>query len=815
MKKKIIFLFTLITSLSATAQNITNEVEQRAKNLVKQMTLEEKIDYISGYNVFSIRAIPRLGIPEIKMADGPQGVRNDTQSTLYPSGILSAATWNKEMVYQLGIGLAQDAKARGIHIMLGPGVNIYRAPMCGRNFEYFGEDPYLTAQIAKQYILGLQSQKVMATIKHFAGNNQEWDRHYVSSDIDDRTLHEIYLPSFETAVKEANVGAVMNSYNLLNSVHASENKELNINILRKQWGFKGILMSDWVSVYSGVAAVNGGLDLEMPSGAYMNRENILSAIENGLIQEKTIDGKVQHILQTLIAFGFLDNTQLDTSIAKDNPHSRAAALSLAREGLVLLKNNSNALPLHGNGKVLLIGSNADIIPTGGGSGYVNPFSTVTIRQGLQQELKKNSLNFLPDKDIYYTKDGELTAPGNPASLFKAEYFRNKNLEGDAKVVYEDKIDHNWRNNAPLSNFPENNFSVRWTSVYTPQQSGIVRFRVSGDDGYRMFIDDKEVLEYWSDHAVTSREYYTTVEAGKKYQLRIEYFDSEGDASASFSAEYINEELIKNELKKVDNVVISAGFNSETESEGYDRPFGLPKGQEGLIKLIAANHNNVIVVVNAGGGINFTPWIDDVKAVLMAWYPGQEGGKAIAEVLTGKISPSGKLPISIGKRWEDNPVHNSYYDHRNVVNKRVQYDEGVFVGYRGYERNQIAPLFPFGYGLSYSSFTYSNLTVEKVDVDKVKVSFDVKNTGKVDASEVAQIYVKDIEASVPRPQKELKGFEKTFLKKGETKTLTVILDKRAFSFYDVDKRDFVVESGQFDILVGPSSVDLPLSKTIDL
>ena len=391
-------LCLLMMNTLVVAQEITSEVEQRAREIVSRMTLQEKIEYISGYTSFSLRAIPRLGIPEIKLADGPQGIRNHApKSTLYPSGILSASTWNRELLYKLGQGLGQDAKARGVNILLGPGVNIYRAPLCGRNFEYFGEDPYLTGETAKQYILGVQSEGVIATIKHFAANNQEWSRHHASSDIDERTLHEIYFPAFRKAVQEANVSAVMNSYNLLNGVHATEHKWLNIDILRNLWGFKGILMSDWTSVYSAVGAANAGLDLEMPKGRFMNVDNLIPAIKNGTVTEETINLKVQHILQTLIAYGMLDKEQKDSNIAQDNPFSRQAALELAREGVVLLKNEGNLLPL--KGKTAVMGPNADRIPTGGGSGFVTPFSTVSVSEGLEK-LKKKNLVLLTDDVIY-------------------------------------------------------------------------------------------------------------------------------------------------------------------------------------------------------------------------------------------------------------------------------------------------------------------------------------------------------------------------------------------------------------------------------
>lgn len=677
MKKRLkgIGLGLLMSCVLVQAQIITLQAEQRAKEIMSEMTLKEKIEYLSGYTRFSLRPIPRLGIPEVRLADGPQGLRNyASHSTMFPSGILSAATWNRELVNKLGRGLGQDSRARGVSILLGPGVNLYRAPFCGRNFEYFGEDPYLASEVAKYYILGVQSEGVIATIKHFAANNQEWNRHHVSSDIDERTLHEIYFPTFEKAVKEAYVGAVMNSYNMLNGVHATENKWLNIDLLREMWGFKGILMSDWGSVYSTIGTANAGMDLEMPDGKYLNVKNLLPVIKKGLVTEATINLKVQHILQTLIAFGVLDKKRNNDSIPLDNPFSRQVALDIAREGVVLLKNRNNQLPL--KGKTAVLGPNANCIPTGAGSGFVSPFSKITVVQGLQE---------LKNKDI---------------------------------VVLSDDI-----------------------------------------------VKDNVKLE--------------------------------------------------KELAKVSNVVVCVGFNERLEGEGWDRPFALPRAQEELIRKVASLHDRVVVVVNAGGGVDFFAWEEQVEAILMAWYPGQGGGRAIAEILVGVISPSGKLPISIERKWEDNPVFKSYYENQKADYKRVSYDEGVFVGYRGYDLSGISPHYPFGFGLSYTTFEYNNIEIEKIGKHHVKVSFDIKNTGKMDAYEVAQVYVCDIKSSVPRPYKELKGFEKIFLKKGEMQRVSIELNDRAFSYYDMDYKQFVVEPGEFEILVGGDSGRLPLKAIIEL
>lgn len=810
-----IIFIAYLAGITADAQQITPQAEQRARDLVSQMTLKEKIDYISGYTSFSLRAIPRLGIPEIKLADGPQGIRNHSpKSTLYPSGILSAATWNRDLLYKLGRGLGQDAKARGVNILLGPGVNIYRAPLCGRNYEYMGEDPYLAGEAAKQYILGVQSEGVIATIKHFAANNQEWSRHHASSDIDERTLHEIYFPVFRKAVQEANVGAVMNSYNLLNGVHTTEHKWLNIDILRNLWGFKGILMSDWTSVYSAVGAANGGLDLEMPKGRFMNPENLLPAIQNGTVTEETINLKVQHILQTLIAYGMLDKEQKDSSISLDNPFSRQTALELAREGIVLLKNEENQLPL--KGKTAVMGPNANLIPTGGGSGFVTPFSTISVSQGLKN-LKKKNVVMLTDNVIYENIVHEFYTDNTQQTKgFKAEYFKNKTLSGAPEVIRtEPSIDYDWEYGAPLDGFPTDGFSIRWTASYMPSTDGQLKIHLGGDDGYRLFVNDRHITGDWGNHSYSSREVEMPVEAGKEYRFRIEFFDNISSAIIRFGAYKLNEETLRKGLAKVDNVVFCTGFNSNTEGEGFDRPFALLRYQELFIRKIASMHPNLIVVLNAGGGVDFTAWHDAAKAILLAWYPGQEGGQAIAEILTGKISPSGKLPISIERKWEDNPVYNSYYENLKAEIKRVDYSEGVFVGYRGYDRSGKKPFYPFGYGLSYSTFDYSNLTVEKAGEYQVTVSFDIKNTGKMDASEVAQIYVRDVESSVPRPLKELKGYEKVFLKKGETKRIAIVLDKDAFSYYDMNRHEFVVEKGAFEILVGPASNQLPLKATVEL
>lgn len=684
MKKVVISVALVLSVTLAGAQEITQACKDRAKSLVDQMTLQEKVEYIAGYrDGFYIRPVERLGIPEIRMADGPQGVRNNTKSTLFACGVAAAASWDQALAYEMGVALGQDSRARGVHILLGPGVNIYRSPLCGRNFEYMGEDPYLASRTAVNYIEGVQSQGVMATIKHFALNNQEYDRHHVSTNADERTMNEIYFPAFRTAVEEAKVGSVMTSYNLVNNVHASESGFLMKDNLREKWGFDGFVMSDWTSTYSTLGIVKGGLDLEMPRAFYFKYELIKPLIDSGVIRESEIDEKVQHILQTLIAFGFLDRPQLDKSISEDNTYSREVAYKMACESAVMLKNDG-VLPLKAGRKnrIVVMGPNADRIPCGGGSGKVDPLYSISLYAGLGQ-LGKNY----------------------PVQLIEPA----------------DKLDYNT---------PEN------------------------------------------------------VEA----------------------------------LESASSVVICAGFDTETEKENHDRTFTLPEGQDAMIKFAAAHNSNVIVVIYSGGGFDMSAWKDDVKAIIMGWYPGQEGGLALARMLAGEFSPSGRLPMSIEACWEDNPVHDSYYTKEKAENKRgftnryVTYNEGVFMGYRGYDRLGTKPLYPFGYGLTYGDFEYSDLSVVPSG-DGVDVKFTLTNHGKMAAAEVAQVYVGELCPSVPRPVKELKGYARVQLGKGESKSVTVHLGKEAFAFYDVDIHDFRVNAGKFSIMVGASVGDIRLNTEV--
>lgn len=683
LMKKVIAILALVAisvSLSAGPQ-ITQKDRDRAAKLVSQMTVDEKIDMLSGKNDrFQTSAVPRLGIPAVRMADGPQGVRNIgvtfIHSTFFPCGISAAATWNRDAVREMGAGIGCAAKAHGVQIMLGPGVNIYRSALCGRNFEYYGEDPYLASETALSYIVGMQDQGVMATIKHFALNQQEFDRHGTSSNADERTINEIYFATFRKAVEQGHVGAVMTSYNPINGMHAAENPWLVKENLRK-WGFEGIVMSDWVSNYDPLNFIKGGIDLEMPEAYASGKSKLKALLEVGAIRESELDEKCIHIIQTLSAFGFLDNSLEADPSAEDASLSRQRAYDLALEGPVLLKNEDNILPLKPGKKnsIVLIGPNSNAMVCGGGSGWVDPEDGkgVTLYEGLMKLGRNYPLRLL----------------GNP---------------------------------------------------------------------------DPEVLK---------------------------------SASA---------------------VIVAIGFNKKTESEGKDRQYSLGKEQDGLVNTVASYNKNVIVIANSGGEFDMAPWVDKVKAVILDWYPGQEGGNALAAILSGKVSPSGRLPFTYWGTLEKNPAQKWYNPQpRHYRSNRDPYPfslygEGIFLGYRGSEKFGVKPMYPFGYGLTYTTFNYSDLRTVPSG-DGLDVTFKVANTGKVDAKEVAQVYVAPVNPSIIRPAKELKGYDKKLVAKGAMVEYSIHLGPEAFSYYDEATHSWKEDKGEYRILVGASAEDIRLESKV--
>jgi beta-glucosidase len=822
LKSVVIVLLASLLTWAQPPSLSTPAIEARADAMLKQLSLEEKIDLIGGVNDFYIREIKHIGLPALKMADGPFGVRNYGPSTTF-GGLGLAATWDRDLAERMGAVVGQDARARGVHFMLGPGVNISRSPLCGRNFEYFGEDPFLASRTAVAYITGMQSQGVSATIKHYMGNNQEFLRHDADSVIDERTMREIYLPTFEAAVKETHVGAIMDSYNLINGQHATQNGVLNKDIAKKEWGFEGIIMSDWDATYDGVAAANGGLDLEMPSGKFMNRSNLLPAVKSGKVSEATIDDKVRRILRTALRFGWLERDQTDLSVPLYNANGGQVALEAARSGMVLLKNDGDLLPLDKTKikSIAVIGPDAYPAPVvGGGSAGVRPFGAVSYLEGLAGYLGSSAT-------VYYDRGlptlGDLAdattfssdAGGKEPGL-SLEAFNNPNLSGAPATHRTDQ--HINADRSLGDGVNQNEVSARWSGYFTPSNPGEHLFFVQGPGeggGYRLYVDDQLVIDTWElSRSLVSQARLPLV--ARPYKIRFEYYVHWSWGGPSVRLGIVRPGAVVNATakalaSKADAVVLAVGFDPDSESEGSDRTFQLPPAQDELINQIAATNKNTIVVVTSGGAVDMNPWLDHVPALFESWYGGQAQGTALAQLLFGEYSPSGKLPVTFERRWEDNPAHEVYYP--KAGDKKTPYTEGVFIGYRHFDKAGVRPQFSFGYGLSYTTFAYKNLSVTPASVSgdqPVTVSFDVTNTGSREGAEVAEVYVGEPRASVPRPPKELKGFAKVSLKPQETKHVSIELNRRAFSYYDVQNHRWAADATDFEVLVGRSSSQLELT-----
>lgn len=810
-------------------------IEKRVDAMIAKLTLEQKLELIGGEDNMFIRAEPAAGFPRLKMSDGPMGVRTWGPDTAYAGGIALAASWDPGLVHQMGVSIGDDARARGVNFLLGPAVDIYRAPMNGRNFEYFGEDPYLSAHTAVPYIEGVQSQGVIATIKHFAANDEEWDRHNVSSDVDERTLREIDLPAFEAAVKVADVGAVMNSYNLLNGVHATQNHHLNVDILKNDWGFNGILMSDWDATYDAVGAANNGLDLEMPSGKFMNPQNLLPAIKKGKVTEATIDDKVRRIFRTAIRFGFLDRDQTDLSIPAYTQTGREAALQEALESITLLKNEGNLLPLDADKvhTIAVFGPDAwPAVPGAGGSSHVTPFEASSILTGLSDYLGQRvkvlyarglpSLNDMFDNTEFVDKDAKPGAQWRDSKAVKVEIFNNPNFSGASQVMYAPRIasykSEEWTPPAPQRK------SIRMTAEYLPKKTGtyIIVAGAGGSDAYTVLVDGKKVIEQPHREGQAPQYADVSMTAGTPVNVQVDYLPDASYPRIGLGI-HSTDDLVSPEVAKLaamaDATVVAVGFDPSTESEGFDRSYSLPWGQDELIQAVSAANKKTIVTLTAGGGVDTHRWIDNVPVFLHTWYPGEEGGKAIAEILFGEHSPEGHLPISFEKSWEQNPAHDNYYATAAPgQTPHIKYAEGVFIGYRYYTSKHIEPLFPFGFGLSYTTFSFSNLTVspETASADgPITVSFDVTNTGQRAGATVAQLYVGDPSAKIERPVKELKGYQKVRIDPGVTQHVNLTLDRRSLAYWDVASNNWKVDPGKFTVFVGDSSEDTPLTQDFEV
>ncbi len=656
----------------------------RHRDIIEKMSLEEKARFVSGLDYWHLEGDEDLGLPSIQVTDGPHGLRKQDPdnktvglggsfpATCFPPASLSACSWDPELLEEEGEALAEECLQEKVSVILGPGTNIKRAPTCGRNFEYFSEDPYLAGKMAAGLIKGVQSKGIGTSLKHFAANSQEAYRMTINEVIDERTLREIYLPAFEIAIKESQPWTVMNSYNRINGVYASQNKWLLDTVARKEWGFEGLFVTDWGASVDRIPGLKAGTDIEMPSSGTDNDKIIIKAIELGKLDEAVLDERVDNIIDLILK----SKPALENEFKYDMDAHHALAAKVAENSMQLLKNDDNLLPLKEGQKVAVIGEMA-VNPRyqGAGSSVINP----TKMDNAFENLQKLGV------DVSYAK------------------------------------------------------------------------------GYRK---EKDVMEN------------------------------------SLFVEAINL------AREADVVIVFAGLTEAFEGEGYDRKnINMPSVQNRLISEICRVNKNVAVVL-AGGSVVRMPWAHKVKAILNSGLGGQAGGIAVANILTGKVNPSGKTTETYIKDYKDNPTYGNYPSMAQTSEHR----ESVFIGYRYYDKTNKNVVFPFGHGLSYTTFKYSALKLSSSaikDTDEVTVTFKIKNTGKVAGAEIAQVYVADKKSTIFRPEKELKGFKKVYLEAGEEKEISLTLDKRAFAFYNINIHDWCVESGDFEILVGASSRDLKL------
>ena len=796
----------------------TQAIETRVNAVLAKMTLEQKVDLIAGVDGFYVRAVPEAGLPRLKMTDGPVGTRNDGPTTAYPAGFTLAATWDPALARRFGTAIGRDGRARSDHFWLGPGVNPARIPQNGRNFEYLGEDPFLIGRMATEAVLGAQEQGVCAVVKHLAGNEHENDRNNDDSVIDERTLREIYLKPFETVVREGKVGAVMTSYNLLNGVHASESAYLMKEVLHRDWGFDGLTMSDWGGVHSALGPFLNGLDLEMPDPRYMNRANLLPGLRDGTLPVSALDDKVRRILRVALRFGWETRPQKDESIPLDDPQSAATAIEIAREGMVLLKNSNAVLPLNGR-KILVVGPNADPAATGGGgSAYTTPFRAVSVLEAMRKGAPAGTTVDYTPGTISPENAAATTEWTTPEGLpgIKAEYFRGTELAGTPVATrVEPRLDHRWRRGDRLpEGLARNEFSVRWTGRYVPAETGELSFVATADDGVRVWLDGKMVIDQWRDQGDATFSAPIQATAGKAVDVRVEYYQHDGESTlrvgvTSGMQATLERELPADRVRGADAIVACVGWNGTTryEGEGADRPFALPEEQVAMLRRLVALNKRVVVVLNAGASVATEGWLDGAAGFVHAGYPGGEGNLALADILYGKASPSGKLPTTFPAKLEGTYYADAYppKDHK------VVYREGIFMGYRWFDRNDVAPLYPFGYGLSYSTFKLGK--AKATGGERTSVTLNVTNTGRVKAAEVVQLYAEPPQGAVDRAPRELRAFARVELAPHETKSVTMSFANRDLARWDVEKHDWTIDRGVYRLRIGTSSRDLPQTVSV--
>lgn len=836
-----------------------SRAEKAAEKTLAKMTMEEKLAYIGGIGGWDIKPLTQYGIPQIHGTDGGIGVRytseGNDQGVVYPSGPNLAATWNPRRAIDLGRALGYDTATGGYQFVTGPGITLYRMPYGGRAFEYLsGEDPFLGASLAPAVINGIQSRGVWANAKHYAANDQESSRFKLNQHMSERVLREMSLPAYESASKNSKVAMMMCSFQKINGEYACENKHLLSEILKGEWGFKGLVQSDYNAIVNGLPAAQAGADLDM-MGYQMNSSVLKPHLDSGELSSATIDDKVRRILKQIYLYKFDSKAPLTTHNMNSST-SNKVALNAAREGIVLLKNQDNLLPLDKQKvkKIAVVGNLAKYSPpTGFGSANVMAAHYVSQLSGLQQIAPNAKVEFIDGLSLDPTTTvwSSTNTAGNEVQGLKAEYFSNANWTGDAAVTRTEKhIDLDWANDTDLPfesntgtsdpysnkgstsgelNGDTSSTSIRYTGKITPTQSGEQVFKVRADGAIRLWIDGKKVIDNGEGNPIPGNSIPPTIpefakvnlEAGKSYDVKLEYSRRAGYLSTMGGLVGVQMSWASlnapQDLSAYDAVVVAVGNSNEYEGEGFDHSFDLPEYQNQLIQSIAKVNPNTVVTMYGGTGLKMSDWIDQVPAALHAFYPGQNGGQALAEILFGKVNPSGKLPISIERNIEDNPVYASFPKFANDNSlEEMDYKDDLFLGYRGYEKKGIKPLYPFGYGLSYTTFGYSNIKVTPgvvVANAPIKVSFDLTNTGKVGGSEVAQLYVGQQNPKVERAIKELKGYKKVFLNPGESKRVTIELNDRSLAYFDEKSKQWIVDADSFNLSVGASSQDIRLNAKV--
>ncbi|EJB06816.1 beta-glucosidase-like glycosyl hydrolase [Rhizobium leguminosarum bv. trifolii WSM597] len=799
-------------------------------SILDQMTPEEQVSLLSGADFWTTVPVERLGVPKIKVTDGPNGARGagslvaGVKATCFPVGIALGATWNPELVSQMGKALARQAKSKGAAVLLAPTVNIHRSGLNGRNFECYSEDPMLTAELAVAYIGGVQGEGIAATIKHFAGNESEIERQTMSSDIDERSLREIYLPPFEQAVRRAGVMAVMSSYNRLNGTYTSEHHWLLTKVLREEWGFQGIVMSDWFGSHSTEETINAGLDLEMPGPARDRGEKLVAAVREGKVEAATVRAAARRMLLLLERVGAFESKPDLTERTVDLPEDRALIRRLGAEGAVLLKNDG-ILPLAKTSldRIAVIGPNAASARVmGGGSAQIAAHYTVSPLEGIRAALANaNSISHAVGcrhNRLIDVFKGKITV----------EYFKGRGCKGNPlHVETVDKGEFFWFE-LPSGELDPADFSARMTMQFVPEESGDHVFGMTNAGLARLFVDGALTVD-GHDGWTRGENYFGTandeqrgtvaLEAGRAYAITVEYEPSTASGeginliAVRFGVEKplgeADIEAAVETARNADLALLFVGRDGEWDTEGLDLPdMRLPGRQEELIERVAAANANTVVVLQTGGPVEM-PWLGKVRAVLQIWYPGQELGNAVADVLFGDVEPGGRLPQTFPKALTDNSAITGDPAVYPGKDGHVRYAEGVFVGYRHHDTHAVEPLFPFGFGLGYTRFSWAEprLSTGEMGSEGITVSVDLTNIGDRAGSELVQLYVRSPETKVERPDKELRAFAKLSLQPGETGTAVLKILPRDLAYFDVETGAFRAEPGNYQLVVAANAADI--------